>query len=59
MDFIGEFLYYGAIDVEDLVVGSIQALDDSVYDFNEDEVEEFYYKQSHQKLQSSFVTIAK
>ena len=28
--------------VEDLVVGSIQALDDSVYDFNKDEVEEFY-----------------
>ena len=28
--------------VEDLVAGSIQAHDDSVYDFNEDEVEEFY-----------------
>ena len=42
LDFIGEFLYYGAIDVEDLVAGSIQAHDDSAYDFNEDEVEEFY-----------------
>ena len=41
LDFIGEFLYYGAIDVEDLVAGSIQAYDDSVYDYNEDEVEEF------------------
>ena len=37
--FIGEFLYHGAIDVEDLVAGSIQAHDDSAYDFNEDEVE--------------------
>ena len=27
------------IDVEDLVAGSIQAHDDSAYDFNEDEVE--------------------
>ena len=42
LDFIGEFLYYGAIDVEDLVAGSIQARYDSVYDFIEDEVEEFY-----------------
>ena len=39
LDFIGEFLYHGAIDVEDLVAGSIQAHDDSAYDFNEDEVE--------------------
>ena len=35
-------IYHGAIDVEDLVAGSIQAHDDSAYDFNEDEVEEFY-----------------
>ena len=39
LDFIGEFLYHGAIDVEDLVAGSIQVHDDSAYDFNEDEVE--------------------
>ena len=39
LDFIGEFLYHGAIDVEDLVAGSIQAYDDSAYDFNKDEVE--------------------
>ena len=39
LDFIGEFLYHGAIDVEDLVAGSIQAHDDSAYDFNKDEVE--------------------
>ena len=30
-DFIGEFLYHGAIDVEDLVAGSIHAHDDSAY----------------------------
>ena len=39
LDFIGEFLYHGAIDVEDLVAGSIQAHDDSAYDFNKDEME--------------------
>ena len=39
LDFIGEFLYHGAIDLEDLVAGSIQAHVDSAYDFNEDEVE--------------------
>ena len=39
LDFIGEFLYHGAIDVEDLIAGSIQAHDDSAYDFNEDELE--------------------
>ena len=39
LNFIGEFLYHGAIDVEDLVAGSIQAHDDSAYDFNEDELE--------------------
>ena len=39
LDFIGEFLYHGAIDVEDLIAGSVQAHDDSAYDFNEDEVE--------------------
>ena len=39
LDFIGEFLYHGAIDLEDLVADSIQAHDDSAYDFNEDEVE--------------------
>ena len=38
LDFIGEFLYHGAIDVEDLVAGSIQ-VHDSAYDFTEDEVE--------------------
>ena len=42
LDFIGEFLYHGAIDVEDLVASSIQAHDDSAYDFNEDEVEGVY-----------------
>ena len=39
LNFIGEFLYHGAIDVEDLVAGSIQAHDNSAYDFNEDELE--------------------
>ena len=39
LNFIGEFLYHGAIDVEGLVAGSIQAHDDSAYDFNEDELE--------------------
>ena len=39
LDFIGEFLYHGAIDVEDLVAGSIQAHDDFAYDINKDEVE--------------------
>ena len=42
LDLIGEFLYHGAIDVKDLVAGSSQAHDDSAYDFNEDEMEEFY-----------------
>ena len=30
LDFIGEFFYYGAIAVEDLIAGNIQAHDDSV-----------------------------
>ena len=29
LDFIGEFLYHGAFDLEDLVAGSIQVHDDS------------------------------
>ena len=39
LDFIGEFLYHAAFDLEDLVAGSIQVHDDSAYDFNENEVE--------------------
>ena len=31
MILFGEFLYHGAIDVEDLVTGSIHAYDDSAY----------------------------
>ena len=42
LDLIGEFLIsYTMVPliVEDLIAGSIQAHDDSAYDFNEDEVE--------------------
>ena len=42
LDFIGEFLYHGAFDLEDLVAGSFQVHDDSAYDLTRMRWREFY-----------------